>query len=293
MDNLVVGFQKYLADEKHSSENTLLSYIRDVNQFDTYLRSTGGTLERADTETINRYVKHLHGEGKSASTVVRGVASLKCFYSYLVMQEIIDCNPALDVVTEKAEKKLPEILTGKEVELLLEQPKCTDLKGYRDKAILELLYATGIRVSEMIALDVPDVNIDAGIVCCHNAEKSRYIPMYPAAIKALSNYISFVRDQIISDPEETALFVNMSGDRMSRQGFWKIIKYYQKEAGIDKDITPHMLRHSFAAHLLANGADLKSIQEMLGHADISSTQIYAHLVKKQLKDVYNKAHPRA
>jgi len=293
MDNLVVRFQRYLMDEKHASENTLLSYLRDVNQFDTYLHSFGGTLETANTETINRYVNHLHGEGKSASTVVRGVASLKCFYSFLVSEEILDRNPAMNVVTEKAEKKLPEILTGKEVELLLEQPKCTDLKGYRDKAILELLYATGIRVSEMITLNVSDVNLDAGVICCHGQEKSRYIPMYPAAIKALSNYISFVREQIISDPDETALFVNMSGGRMSRQGFWKIIKYYQKEAQINKDITPHMLRHSFAAHLLANGADLKSIQEMLGHADISSTQIYAQLVKKQLKDVYNKAHPRA
>ena len=179
------------------------------------------------------------------------------------------------------------------MELLLEQPECIDANGYRDRAMLELLYATGIRVSELISLDITDINLAAGIITCHGRDHDRAIPLYPAAIKALNEYVEFIRPQMIAKPDEKALFVNVSGERMSRQGFWKLIKSYQLKAGIEKTITPHTLRHSFAAHLLENGADLRSIQEMLGHADISSTQIYSQLVKKQLKDVYNKAHPRA
>ena len=204
-----------------------------------------------------------------------------------------DSNPVFNIKVEKAEKKLPQILTGKEVELLLDQPKCTDLKGYRDKAMLELLYATGIRVSELINLDVSDVNLPGGFIKCASGGKVRIIPLYSAAIKALTDYIEEVRPKMIADVSDQSLFVNVSGERMSRQGFWKIIKYYQEKAQIDKDITPHTLRHSFAAHLLENGADLRSIQEMLGHSDISSTQIYAQLVKQNLKSVYNKYHPRA
>ena len=193
----------------------------------------------------------------------------------------------------KVERKYPEILSNREVELFLEQPKCVDEKGFRDHAMLELLYATGIRVSELIGLDVSDVNLSAGFIRCRSKGKERIVPLYTAAVKALEDYVRDIRPRLIADEEEHALFVNMSGERMSRQGFWKIIKYYQEKAGIEKDITPHTLRHSFAVHLLENGADLRSIQEMLGHADISSTQIYTHVIKKQLKDVYNKAHPRA
>ena len=189
----------------------------------------------------------------------------------------------------KTVKKLPQILSNREVELLLEQPECTDMKGYRDKAMLELLYATGIRVSELISLNKEDINLSTGLICCRGIDKERMIPLYPAAIKALGEYINLVRHQMLALPTETALFVNMSGERMSRQGFWKIIKHYQEKAHIEKEITPHTLRHSFAAHLLENGADLRSLQEMLGHADISSTQVYTQLVKKQLKDVYNKS----
>jgi len=191
------------------------------------------------------------------------------------------------------ERKLPQVLTSKEVELFLEQPQCTDLKGYRDRAMLELLYATGIRVSELIELDVSDLNLPGGVLRCESKGKERVIPLYPAAIRALTEYLHTVRPQLIDDPEEPALFVNMSGERMSRQGFWKLIKYYQEKAGIHKDITPHTLRHSFAAHLLENGADLRSIQEMLGHADISSTQVYSKILNQDLKNVYKKAHPRA
>ena len=188
---------------------------------------------------------------------------------------------------------MPEILTNREVELLLAQPNCIDPKGYRDKAMLELLYATGIRVTELIDLKITDVNLEAGVIRCASREKERLIPMYPAAVKALSDYITLVRPQMILNPSEQTLFVNVGGEHMSRQGFWKIIKHYQRKAGIEKDITPHTLRHSFAAHLLENGADIHAIQEMLGHRDISSTNIYSQLVNKQLKDVYNKAHPRA
>ena len=191
------------------------------------------------------------------------------------------------------ERKLPHILTSREVELFLEQPDPTDAKGCRDKAMLELLYATGIRVSELIGLDLENLNLSAGFIRCASRGKERIIPLYQAAVRALQNYLDRVRPQMVEHPDEKALFVNMSGERMSRQGFWKIIKHYQEKAGIQKDITPHTLRHSFAAHLLENGADLHSIQEMLGHADISSTQIYTQLVSQKLKDVYNKAHPRA
>ena len=268
--------------------------MRDVRQLSDYVAAHDlPGLDSLDDEELAAYIAWLRHNGKSPATVSRCIASLKSFYSLLLSQGVVDHNPAAGLVPEKAVQKLPQILTSKEVELLLEQPECTDMKGYRDRAMLELLYATGIRVSELISLDVSDVNIPAGFIRCRSKDKERMIPLYPAAIKALSEYVEFIRPQMIASPDEQSLFVNISGERMSRQGFWKIIKTYQKKAGIEKDITPHTLRHSFAAHLLENGADLRSIQEMLGHADISSTQVYSHIVKKQLKDVYNKAHPRA
>ena len=280
-------FEQYLTDVKKASANTLASYMRDVRQLSDYVAAHDlPGLDSLDDEELAAYIAWLRHNGKSPATVSRCIASLKSFYSLLLSQGVVDHNPAAGLVPEKAVQKLPQILTSKEVELLLEQPECTDMKGYRDRAMLELLYATGIRVSELISLDVSDVNIPAGFIRCRSKDKERMIPLYPAAIKALSEYVEFIRPQMIASPDEQSLFVNISGERMSRQGFWKIIKYYQ-------DITPHTLRHSFAAHLLENGADLRSIQEMLGHADISSTQVYSHIVKKQLKDVYNKAHPRA
>ena len=296
MDNSVCfeKFKDYLTNVKKASSNTLSSYLRDIRQFGEYLDSheTVGYTE-ANEEVLNRYISRLRGMGKSVATVSRSIASLKCFYAFLILQRIVSENPTGKLVPDKCEQKLPQILTSSEVELLLEQPECTDFKGYRDKAMLELLYATGIRVSELIGLDVSDVTLSAGFIRCRSKGKERIVPLYTAAVKALEDYVRDIRPRLIADEEEHALFVNMSGERMSRQGFWKIIKYYQEKAGIEKDITPHTLRHSFAVHLLENGADLRSIQEMLGHADISSTQIYTHVIKKQLKDVYNKAHPRA
>ena len=294
MADYIAEYARYLTEERHSSENTVASYVRDVNQFSRYLTETEELeLHLCEDEHVERYMSYMAGKGKSPASIARGVASLKSFYGYLMSRGIVSANPARNTTPVRAERKFPQILTGKEVELFLEQPRCEDPKGYRDHAMLELLYATGIRVSELISLDLDDVNLAAGFIRCTGRGKERIIPLYSTAVKALTDYIRDIRPQIVPDPRETALFVNMSGERMSRQGFWKIIKYYQEKAQINKDITPHTLRHSFAAHLLENGADLRSIQEMLGHADISSTQIYSHLVKQKLQDVYHKAHPRA
>lgn len=290
--DLIEEFKSYLTTEKKSSANTVSSYVRDLTQFNRYLQVEGVDLADADTEVIEGYDSWLTGKGKSAATVTRSLASLKCFYGWMVSTGRRETNPALGAKAIKVERKLPQILTNQEVELLLAQPQCVDQKGYRDHAMLELLYATGIRVSELISLDVEHVNLAAGFIRCFSKNKERIIPLYPGAVKAISDYVRNVRPQLAVEGEH-ALFVNMNGERMSRQGFWKIIKGYQEKAGIKTDITPHTLRHSFAAHLLANGADLRSIQEMLGHSDISSTQIYAQLVNQKLKDVYNKAHPKA
>lgn len=287
-------FEKYLRDEKKASSNTVSSYLRDIRQYCDYLDThTNSSIESASEEDVGDYIEHLRAAGKSVATVSRSIASIKSMYTNLCIKRYLKFNPALKLVPEKSTQKLPQILTSKEVETLLEQPQCIDAKGYRDKAMLELLYATGIRVTELIDLNITDVNLTAGVIRCESRNKERVIPLYPAAIKAVSEYVTLVRPQMIATPDEQSLFVNVSGERMSRQGFWKIIKYYQKKAGIEKDITPHTLRHSFAAHLLENGADIHAIQEMLGHSDISSTQVYSHLIKKQLKDVYNRAHPRA
>ena len=287
-------YESYLKNDKKASINTLSSYMRDLKQFFSFIDShTDTTIEDAVESDVSDYLSVMKSAGKSTATISRFLAAIKGFYAYFVTSGALKKNPAAKLSPDKASQKLPQILTSKEVELLLAQPEHSDAKGYRDSAMLETLYATGIRVSELIDLDVDNVNLSAGLLTCHSKNRSRAIPLYPAAIRALTEYIRFVRPQMLSDDKELSLFVNISGTRMSRQGFWKIIKSYQAKAGIEKPITPHTLRHSFATHLLENGADLRSIQEMLGHADISSTQIYSQLVKKQLKDVYNKAHPRA
>jgi integrase/recombinase XerD len=292
--NLVTAYENYLLNIKHASENTVCSYMRDIRQFRDYMTDVEDIpLTECDRNCICRYAAHLSSRGKSAATVTRGIASLRSFYSFCMVEGLIPHNPVYDIPQQKSEKKLPQILTGTEVEELLRQPRTGDMKGIRDKAMLETLYATGMRVSEMIDLDVSDVSLIGAFVRCENNGKSRIIPLYPDAVRALSLYISDIRPKMTGNPEEAALFVNMNGERMTRQGFWKIIKYYQEKAHISKDITPHTLRHSFAAHLLENGADLKSLQEMLGHSDISSTQVYTQVIKQNLKNVYNRFHPRA
>ena len=279
MTDYINLYERYLLETKHSSVNTVASYIRDLRQFDKYVsENLDCSLDEVTPEQATVYFAWQTNAGKSSATVTRSLASIKGFYSYLVSTGVTESNPVRSIHLAKVEKKLPQILTGTEVELLLAQPKCTDPKGYRDKAMLELLYATGIRVSELIALDVDCVNIPAGFIRCTGGGKTRMIPLYPAAVRAIQTYMTQIRPSMIADPGE---------------GFWKIIKHYQQTANIQKEITPHTLRHSFAAHLLENGADLKSIQEMLGHSDISSTQIYAQIVKQNLKSVYNKFHPKA
>lgn len=295
MLDLISAYENYLTKVKQASVNTVFSYLRDIRQFSSWLHLTAGMNVEDVTElNISDYLTHLEQEGRSNATVSRTLASLKNFYAYVVSSGFLEASPVTgDIRVERGEKKLPEILTGKEVELLLSQPACVDPKGFRDKAMLEVMYATGIRVSELIDLDVSNVNLELGIIKCSGSKKTRLIPLYPAALKSLSVYITEIREAMLADPDEQALFVNIGGARMSRQGFWKILKHYQQTAHIDKDITPHTLRHSFAVHLLENGADLNSVQELMGHSDISSTQMYANMINNKLKSVYEKCHPKA
>ena len=293
MAEYLLIYESYLKNEKKASANTVSSYLRDLNQFNTYLSQHTCSLMEATSARVEAFSAWLSTRGKSPATVTRAMAAVKSFYNCMILLGYCQENPAKEVSSVRVERKLPQILTGQEVELFLEQPECNDLKGFRDRAMLELLYATGIRVSELIALDVEDLDLQGKMLHCSGRGKDRMIPLYQAAVQALADYLSTVRPQLVNSPEESALFVNMSGDRMSRQGFWKLIKFYQEKAGIKKEITPHTLRHSFAAHLLENGADIRAIQSMLGHADISSTQIYSKLLNQKIKDVYQKAHPRA
>ena len=287
-------FEGYLKKEKNASSNTLNCYLRDLRQFGDWLMKTQEKpLQQAGEEEITAYYRFLRASGKSQATVQRCSATLRCYYAHLIDKRRMKDNPARHVTMDRQKRKLPQVLSSSEVELFLEQPDPHDAKGIRDKAMLELLYATGIRVSELIGLDVEDANLSVGFIRCHSGDKERVIPMYKVAVKALREYLEEVRPAMVEEADEPALFVNLGGSRMSRQGFWKIVKSYQKKAGIDKEITPHTLRHSFAAHLLVNGANLKDIQEMLGHADLSTTQIYTKVVQDHLTEVYQKAHPRA
>ena len=295
MLDLIHAYENYLTKVKQASANTVSSYMRDIRQFSDWLtRQEDLDVLNVSQLNISDYLTYLQSQGKSGATASRTLASLKNFYAYLVSSGFLEESPVTaQIHIQRGEKKLPQILTGKEVELLLAQPACVDPKGYRDKAMLEVMYATGIRVTELIDLNVEDVNLDLGIIKCRSAKKSRAIPLYPAALRALSVYLRDVRPVMVFTPAENALFVNVSGGRMSRQGFWKILKFYQTKAGIEKDITPHTLRHSFAVHLLENGADLGALQELMGHSDISSTQVYTHMVNQKLKSVYEKCHPKA
>lgn len=294
MLDLIHAYENYLTKVKQASANTISSYMRDIRQFSSWLKSTQEIdVIDASQQNISDYLSYLEDEGRTGATVSRNLASLKNFYSYVVSSGFLEKTPVTAVRVNRGEKKLPQILTGREIELLLAQPACVDAKGYRDKAMLEVMYATGIRVTELISLDIDDVNLDLGIVKCNGSKKSRAIPLYPAALKALSVYVRDIRQSMLADPNEQALFVNIGGVRMSRQGFWKILKHYQATAHIEKEITPHTLRHSFAVHLLENGADISSLQELMGHSDISSTQMYTHMINQKIKSVYDKCHPKA
>ena len=294
MLDLVRAYENYLTKVKQASANTVSSYIRDIRQFAAWLTSEEGTdIVDATQLNIADYFSHMEADGRSGATLSRSLASLKNFYAYVVSSGFLEQSPVVDVHVERGEKKAPQILTSREIERLLAQPACVDAKGYRDKAMLEVMYATGIRVTELINLDVSDVNLDLGVIKCAGTKKTRAIPLYPAALQSLKAYVDNVRSAMVMEPDEQALFVNVSGVRMSRQGFWKILKHYQQQAHIEKEITPHTLRHSFAVHLLENGADIGSVQELMGHSDISSTQVYTQMINQKLKSVYARCHPRA
>ena len=294
MKDYKIEYTVYLENEKRASKNTLESYLRDLGQFSDYLTAANiKDAKNVNNQTIADYVDFLLRQGKSDATVSRNVATLRNYFTFLASMGICKSNPTVGIKTKKAEKKLPDILTSQEVVTLLQQPDASDYKGCRDKAMLELLYATGIKVSELISINVSDINFQVGVLHLKGGRNERIIPMYPAALKAVSTYITKARALIISDANENVLFANMNGQPLTRQGFWKIIKYYAEKANINKDITPHTLRHSFAAHLLENGAQLKDIQEMLGHADISSTNIYAQMMRNRYSRSYKKFHPMA
>ena len=294
MEECVVQFAEYLEKGKGSTKNTILSYERDLKNFHQFLIQAGiSKPQKINVTNIRAYLLHLEKKGRAASTISRNLASLRSFFQFLYKEGYIQEDPTLDVVAPKIEKKLPEILTMEEVGLLLAQPDPKELKGIRDKAMLEVLYATGIRVSELVNLQTDQIHMALGYLRCSYGGKERIIPLGSKAIEALQKYIENARLIMIRDIKEPALFVNCSGTAMTRQGFWKIVKVYAQKASIQKTITPHMLRHSFAVHLVENGADLQSVQEMLGHSDISTTQVYAKLQKNRIKEVYKKAHPRA
>ena len=293
MEKHIKLFLEFLQDDKKLSDNTLQSYRRDIEQYRDYIQNNRINYLKIDGEDLQEYLKKLQEMGKKTSTISRNLASIRSFYQYLLRIKKVKHDPTDGIQSPKVEKKAPSILTSQEVELLLEQPKDVDLKGTRDKAMLEFAYATGMRVTEIISLNIDDVNIKEGFVTCNSGKKQRTIPIGTMSLKALKEYIEEARPVIIKNENERALFVNTNGKRLTRQGFWKIIKYYKEQAHIAKDITPHVLRHSFATHLLQNGADLKSIQTMLGHSDISSTQVYVQFQDPELKEIYKKSHPRA
>jgi len=293
MEKQIKQFLNFLQNDKKLSDNTLQSYRRDILQFEKYLGQNKINYLKVEDKDISNYLHSLKADGKKTSTISRSLATIRSFYQFLVREKKIKSDPTENVQAPKIEKRVPSVLSAEEVELLLDQPKDIDLKGTRDKAMLEFAYATGMKVTEIIDLNIDDVNFEDNTVTCNSAKKSRVIPLGNLAKKALKEYVDQARPILIKDENNKSLFVNMNGSKLTRQGFWKIVKYYKEKAHIEKDITPHVLRHSFATHLLQNGADLKSIQAMLGHSDISSTQVYAQFETHELKDVYQKAHPRA
>ncbi|NPV42425.1 MAG: site-specific tyrosine recombinase XerD [Firmicutes bacterium] len=295
MLQLVNDFLTFLQVEKGLSKNTLDSYGRDLKKYIEFLKSQKIlSFSETNRTIIISYFLQLQKKGHASSTISRNLASIRSFYQFLVRERYLDKDPTINLESPKLEKRLPKVLSIKEVDLLLEQPDIKKPLGLRDKAMLELLYATGIRVTELITLDITDVELDMGYIkCLGKGSKERIVPIGSEAVKFLEQYILTERKKLIKKREEKALFVNHHGYRLTRQGFWKIIKRYAKRAKINKQITPHTLRHSFATHLLENGADLRSVQELLGHADISTTQIYTHITKKRLREVYSKTHPRA
>jgi integrase/recombinase XerD len=296
MKQQLLIFIQYLSVEKGLSQNTLESYERDLTQYIDFIEKSGiASLQETRKINIQNYLLQLKKLGRASSSVTRSMVSIRSFYQFLVRERLLEFDPSLNMESPKLVKRLPKVLSIQEVEILLEAPETTNPFGMRDKAMLELLYATGMRVSELISLNAGHVNLGMGFVrCIGKGSKERIIPLGRIAAKWLHDYTHVMRHQLLREAKaDDALFINHLGTRLTRQGFWKIIKKYGREARILKEITPHTLRHSFATHLLDNGADLRAVQEMLGHADISTTQIYTHVSKTRMKEVYNRTHPRA
>lgn len=292
MELIIQDFIEYLKS-RQVSKNTLQSYERDINQLSSYLEKLDKKMFEIDLEDLQKYIVYLGTMGKSNATISRCIASVKAFYRYLLKNKLIETNITDKLIAPKVEKKELSILSVGEVEKLLEQPSNVDLKGQRDKAMLELLYATGIRVTELISLNMVDINLNSGHIKVKKKNKERVIPISNTALKYLKEYVEEVRPLLIKTEEEPSLFINANGQKMTRQGFWKILKQYKDDAKIEKELTPHTIRHSFAVHMLQNGADLKAVQELLGHTDVASTMMYTHVADLKLRDEYLKAHPRA
>ena len=289
----IQNFIQYLHQVRKPSENTEVSYARDLKKMNQYLTAQGiHDVSEVTATSLNSYVLFLEKEGRKPATISRSIASMKAFYHYMEKEHKVSEDPSERLRAPRIEKKMPAVLTQEEVTRLLEQPGGTSPKELRDTAMLELLYATGIRVSELISLKVSDVNLAMEYLTCSDSHKERIIPFGSIAKKALSRYLELGRPKLVGDEQEEWLFTNCAGQQMSSQGSWKLIKSYGKKAGIEAEITPHMLRHSFAAHMVGNGADLKSVQEMLGHSDISTTQVYAQIGHRRMREVYVNAHPR-
>ncbi len=293
MDNQISSFLEFIKNDKKLSDNTLQAYRRDILQYKSYLESNKMNYTKTKNKDMKEYLEHLKDINKRPSTISRNLASIRLFYQYLLKNNKVKSDPTEGIASPKVDKRVPSILTTQEVSLLLDQPKNVDLKGIRDKAMLEFAYATGMRVTEITSLNIDNVNLEEGFVVCKNGNKQRKIPLGSLSLKALKEYVEESRPILIKSEQEKSLFVNINGKRLTRQGFWKIVKFYKEQAHINKEITPHILRHSFATHLLQNGAELKAIQTMLGHSDIASTQVYMQFQDESLKNVYKKAHPRA
>ena len=295
MQNLVEAYICFLAIERGLAENTLVSYYLDLQQFHQYLKNSGiTTWQDTSKKTIIAYLMYMQQQGKASATLSRRLAAIKSFYHFLLEEQVVTTDPTIAMESPKIQKKLPRVLSIEEADLLLSQPAKNNPGTLRDKAMLELAYATGLRVSEIVALEVNQVNLEFGYVrCLGKGSRERIVPVGSVAIYHIRVYLQHGRDQLAAKPGEYGLFLNQRGGKLTRQGFWKILKKYARMAGIDKDITPHVLRHSFATHLLENGADLRSVQEMLGHVDITTTQIYTHLTKNKLRSIYDQVHPRA
>ena len=286
-------FIGYLHNTRGTSKNTEVSYERDLKKLERFLTEEKiESVEQVNGTLLNSYVMYMERKNFAASSISRSIASIRAFFHFLCQTRSWKENPAEHLKAPKIEKKMPGILTIDEVDLLLKQPRENTAKGIRDRAMLELLYATGIRVSELISLTLKDINLKLGYITCSSGEKERVIPFGSAAKRSVEHYMEGARAELLGSQESEMLFLNCSGKSMSRQGFWKVLKSYAEAAGIQQDITPHTLRHSFAAHLVQNGADLKSVQEMMGHSDISTTQIYMNMNMNKIRDVYMKAHPR-